>query len=159
MLLAHVRLSTLRFLIKQQAGKIAPSFYCHLRKISHHFKVNGKSLWGFWAMGEEFVQCHSSCYKRLQPKDNRHWKKKKAFGFQQMLWSRELDSKVQQCQFIDLFYKIMHALIFNLVKCECCEPSGCQWHGNIICTLCSVCEPHLANEYLVGWHKCMHLLY
>lgn len=96
-MLTHVRVSAVRFLVKQQAGKIAPSFNCHLKKASHHSKVNGKSLWGIWATGVEFVQCHSGCYKRLQPKDNRRKQKKSLQVPANTLIMRSLIRKVQQC--------------------------------------------------------------
>lgn len=107
-MLTHVKPSAVHFIIKQQAGKIAPSFHCHLRKTSDHFKVNGKSFWGILAMRVEFVQCHSSCSERLQPKDNRHTKRPS--GSSSLIMNSV--PKVQQCHFIALFLETDYACHF-----------------------------------------------
>lgn len=149
-----VRLLAIRFLIKQQAGKIAPSLYCHLRKVSHHFKVNGKSLWGIWATGVESMQCHTSCYKRLQPETTDIKKSLQVAANSLITRARSRGPVVSVYWPFLKDYTCPH--IWFSEMWQCCEPSGCQWHGNIICTLHSVCEPHLVNEYLVGMlHVCI----
>lgn len=97
-----------------EKGKIASSFYCHFRTESVTIsRLMANHLEGFRHWGWNSCDVTVAVIKDYSPKITDI--KKVAFRFQQMsssVW------KVQRCWFIDLFSKISHAIVFNLVKWE-----------------------------------------